>query len=424
MKGPETSSGTNAPAALAKRLADLRAGDRAAVARAITEIENDLPSSYALSDALMGDTGRAHVVGITGPPGAGKSTLINALLREYVCRGRRVAVAAVDPSSPITGGAVLGDRIRMSDAGAADSVFIRSLASRGHAGGLARTTRRIVDLLDAAGFEVIIVETVGAGQSDVDIAALADTSVVVCPPGQGDGVQAIKAGILEIAEVLVVNKADQPLAERTEEELHEMLKLRARHPGWRVPVLRTVAISGDGVGTLVDTLAAHAAQAGAGRRLRAAPVPATGDPVVDRLRLFCASDPYQQLNALEFAAYADGNATMRMRVTGQHLNFNGKCHGGALFCLADSAFGIAANAHGVVAAGIDTHMTFQVAVDEGDVLTAHATEVSRNAKLAFYRVDVTRGDGAVVATFTGTVHMTRRPHVLGESRAKGERDPS
>jgi len=225
-------------------------------------------------------------------------------------------------------------------------------------------------------------------------------------------VQAIKAGILEIADVLAVNKGDQPQAERTLEELNEMLKLRTRRPGWSIPVLRTVATAGEGIGALADTLAAHAAQVGVGRRLRPTPVPATGDPVTDRLRLFCASDPYQRLNALEFVAYDAGNATMRLRVAAQHLNFNGKCHGGALFCLADSAFGIAANAHGVVAAGIDTHMTFQVAVAEGDVLTAQATEVSRNAKLAFYRVDVTRGDGAVVATFTGTVHMTRRPHDL------------
>ncbi|MFO1314723.1 MAG: methylmalonyl Co-A mutase-associated GTPase MeaB [Burkholderiales bacterium] len=397
----------------ARRLAAIRAGDRAAIARAITAIENDVPAARGLADALAADAGRAHVVGVTGPPGAGKSTLINALLREFAARGRRVAVVAIDPSSPITGGAVLGDRVRMHEAGAAESVFIRSLASRGHAGGLARTTRRIVDLLDAAGFDTIVVETVGAGQSDVGIAALADTSVVVCPPGLGDDVQAIKAGILEIADVLVVNKGDQPAADRTERELADMLRLRAHRPGWVVPVLRTVATAGEGVTALVDTLDAHAAEAGRGRRLHGAPAPSVAVSGDDRLRRFCDADPYQRLNALEFVESGPGTVTMRMRVTRQHLNFNGKCHGGAIFTLADCAFGVAANAYGVVAAGIDTHMTFQVAVSEGDVLTARSTEVSRNAKIAVYRVDVARGDGAVVASFTGTVFMTRRAHHAG-----------
>jgi LAO/AO transport system kinase len=410
MKHAEHKGGAGATAAVEKRLAAIRAGHRATVARALTEIENDLPASRALSAALAGDIRRAHVVGITGAPGAGKSTLINALLEEYGKRGRRVAVAAIDPSSPITGGAVLGDRIRMSGAGGDDAVFIRSLASRGHAGGLARTTRRIVDLLDAAGFDVVIVETVGAGQSDVDIASLADTSVVVCPPGLGDDVQAIKAGILEIADVLVVNKSDQPLADRTERELHEMLHLRARRPGWRVRVLRTTATSGEGVPALVDALAAHAAEAGVGRRPKETLPASSGDPVSDQLRRFCAGDPYQRLNALEFVESGPGTATMRMRVGKSHLNFNGKCHGGAIFTLADSAFGIAANQYGVIAAGIDTHLTFQVAVSEGDVLTARSTEVSRTKKLAIYRVDVTRDDGTVVSSFTGTVYLTTRAH--------------
>jgi len=394
----------------AQRAAAIRAGQRAAIARAITAIENDVPSARALSAALAADAGRAHVIGITGPPGAGKSTLINALLAEFAVRGRRIAVVAIDPSSPITGGAVLGDRVRMHEAGAAESVFIRSLASRGHAGGLAKTTRRIVDLLDAAGFDGVVVETVGAGQSDVGIAALADTSVVVCPPGLGDDVQAIKAGILEIADVLVVNKGDQPAADRTERELHDMLRLRATRPGWAVRVLRTVATAGEGVPALVDALDAHAAAAGRGRRLRRAPPPPAAATVEDRLRGFCEADAYQRLNALEFVESGPGTVTMRMRVARQHLNFNGKCHGGAIFTLADSAFGVAANAYGVVAAGIDTHTTFQVAVSEGDVLTARSLEVSRNAKIAVYRVDVTRDDGTVVASFTGTVFLTRRPH--------------
>src|SRR6185369_11003963 len=236
---------------LARRVAAIRARHRATLGRALTEIENGLPSADTLQAALVQHLGHAHVVGITGPPGAGKSTLINAMLRELAAHGRSVAVAAVDPSSPITGGAVLGDRVRMTDT-ASEDIFIRSLASRGHGGGLARTTRRVVDLLDAAGFDVVIVETVGAGQSDVDIATFADTSVVVCPPGLGDDVQAIKAGILEIADILVVNKADAPDAPRTERDLKDMLHLRAPREGWRVRVVCTAATTGQGVANLIE----------------------------------------------------------------------------------------------------------------------------------------------------------------------------
>ena len=398
-------SGSASGEALAQRVAALRAGDRATIGRAITEIENELPQAHALSAAVREYTGRAHVVGITGPPGAGKSTLINALLIELAKRGKRVAVAAVDPSSPITGGAVLGDRVRMSDAGSADGIFIRSLAARGHGGGLARTTRRIVDLLDASGFDVVIVETVGAGQSEVDIATFADTSVVVCPPGLGDDIQAIKAGILEIADVLVVSKSDQPLAERTERDLKEMLHLRARSAGWRVPVVCTAAATGDGIAKLVDTLETHAKEAGVGRRVVAKAPPADRVPVP----ALAARDPFVRHSGIEFVESGDGTATVCLRVSAHHLNFNGRCHGGAIFTLADTAFGLASNSHGVVAAGIDAHLTFQVAVSEGDVLVARATEVSRSKKLAVYAVEVRRGD-TVVSTFTGTVFVTHHPH--------------
>jgi LAO/AO transport system ATPase len=206
------------------------------------------------------------VVGITGAPGAGKSTLINALLGELLRRGKRIGVVAVDPSSPLTGGAVLGDRVRMGEHGAHEHVFIRSIASRGHLGGVSRTTGRIVDVLDAAGFDTVIVETVGAGQSEVEIIGIADTRVVVCPPGLGDDVQAIKAGILEIADLLVVNKADLPAAETTARELKEMLRLR---PASRadVAVLKTVATQGDGIAELADRVEAHAAAGGVGTRL-------------------------------------------------------------------------------------------------------------------------------------------------------------
>ena len=414
MQRTDFDAGVSPDADHQRRIAAIRAGHRGTVARAITEIENDMPAARALVAALAADLGRAHVVGVTGAPGAGKSTLISALLQELAARGRRVAVAAVDPSSPISGGAVLGDRIRMSDAGAADAVFIRSLDSRGQLGGLAAATRRVVDLLDAAGFDIVIVETVGAGQSDVDIAALADTSVVVVPPGLGDDVQASKAGILEIADVLVVNKGDQPLADRTECELREMLLLRAQRPGWRVPVLRTIATAGEGIGALADTLAAHAGAAGVGRRLRHLPTPsATPAPpsaTDDFLRRLAGRDPYARHNGIEVVEAGSGTATLRMRVGPGHLNFNGSCHGGAIFSLADCAFGLASNSHGVVAAGINAHITYQRAVREGDVLTARATEVSLSPKLAVYRVDVTRGDGAEVSTFTGSVYVTNRRH--------------
>lgn len=258
------------------------AGDRRSIARAITTVENENAESATLAEALAPHVGRAHAIGITGAPGTGKSTLINALLGELLKRGRRVGVVAVDPSSPVTGGAILGDRVRMGEHGADDRVFIRSAASRGHLGGVARATRRVIDVLDAAGFDPIVVETVGTGQSEVEVARLADTRIVVCVPGLGDDVQAIKAGVLEIADVLVVNKGDSPLAADTERTLREMLRLRRRGP-WEVKVARTTATTGEGVAALADAVEAHAAFAGRGRRLRD-PIPTTIDDVaaVDR----------------------------------------------------------------------------------------------------------------------------------------------
>ncbi len=207
------------------------------------------------------------VVGITGAPGAGKSTLINALLAEFVARGRRAAVLAVDPSSPLTGGALLGDRVRMESQGDSDAVFIRSVSSRGHLGGLSRSAGRIIDLFDAAGFDLVIVETVGTGQSEVEIARFADTKVVVCPPGLGDEVQAIKAGILEIADLLVVNKGDLPAAARTAHDLQTAPILQHRDR-WQVPVLRTVATRGEGIAALIERIDAHSRVVGRGLRLR------------------------------------------------------------------------------------------------------------------------------------------------------------
>ena len=217
---------------------------RSALARAVTMFENDRPGADELHAGLASHLGRAHVVGITGAPGAGKSTLIDALLGAFVARGRSVAVVAVDPSSPVSGGAILGDRVRMGDAASHDDVFVRSLA----------------------GFDVVLVETVGTGQSEVEIREFADTKIVVCPPGLGDEVQSIKAGILEIADILVVNKADSPIARRTYDDMRALSRLR-RRPEWSVPVLRTIATTGEGIDELVDALGEHAKAAGKGTRL-------------------------------------------------------------------------------------------------------------------------------------------------------------
>jgi LAO/AO transport system kinase len=272
----------------------LLSGSRPVLARAISLIENDRPGAAGLSSSLIPHCGRAHVVGITGTPGAGKSTLINALLGELAGRGKRVAVLAVDPSSPVTGGAVLGDRVRMDQHGGHDSVFIRSVSARGHLGGLSRTAGKIIDVFDAAGFDIVIVETVGTGQSEVEIGRFADTRIVVCPPGLGDGVQAIKAGILEIADILVVSKADQPQARTTVRDLRGMLHLRP-HAEWQVEVLQTAAASGEGIAALADKIAQHAGAAGVGQRLKMAAASADnaraashGDAAMSRLMVFGA----------------------------------------------------------------------------------------------------------------------------------------
>ena len=257
----------------AAELADAAvAGDRLALARLLSAVENRTPVAEAALRRLYPGAGRAHLVGITGPPGSGKSTLVAALIAEVRRADRTVAVIAVDPSSPITGGALLGDRVRMQSYAEDDDVFIRSMASRGHAGGLASTSTAAAAVLDAAGFDLILIETVGTGQSEVEVAAAADTTVVLEAPEMGDEVQAIKAGLLEVADLVVVNKGDKPGAQRTAAQLRAMLVAGAPRPSAvddpgaaarprpkRPEVLITTAATGAGVPELLAALDAHRA---------------------------------------------------------------------------------------------------------------------------------------------------------------------
>ena len=265
-------------------------GNRLALARLLTMVENDQPEGRTALAELFPHTGKAHLIGVTGAPGTGKSSLVNQLALYYrKNEDKRIAIIAVDPSSPFTGGAVLGDRVRMRDLSGDQGIFIRSMASRGSVGGIARTTASLVQVFDAAGFEIIIVETVGAGQSEVDVARLAHTTVVVEAPGMGDDIQAIKAGILEIADILVINKADRPGVENTERALRSTLELahptkritrhhgrtmtaeapgdrrdnpdssgeQAPKPMWIPPIKKTVSTAGQGFAELAESIAGH-----------------------------------------------------------------------------------------------------------------------------------------------------------------------
>jgi LAO/AO transport system kinase len=238
-----------------------REGRPRAVARLISLVESASPELREVMAALAPLTGNAHVVGLTGAPGVGKSTSTSALVTAYRKAGKRVGVLAVDPSSPFSGGALLGDRVRMQEHATDPGVFIRSMATRGHLGGLAWAAPQAIRVLDAAGCDVVLVETVGVGQSEVEVAAQADTTVVLLAPGMGDGIQAAKAGILEIGDVYVVNKADRDGADATARELTHMLGLgESRGPGdWRPPIVRTVAAKGQGIDELVAALEKHRA---------------------------------------------------------------------------------------------------------------------------------------------------------------------
>jgi LAO/AO transport system kinase len=235
----------------------LRSGDVRALSRAISTVENRAPGSSELLKALFPHTGKGRIIGLTGPPGAGKSTLVDQVARHYRRRERTVGIIAVDPTSPYTGGAILGDRIRMQDHFADAGIYIRSMATRGSLGGLARATADVATVLDAAGRNMILIETVGVGQDEVDIVRLAEITVVILVPGMGDDVQTIKAGIMEIADIFVINKSDRDGAERVEREIRALQSLAMRHDGWTPPIVKTVASEGKGVQELAAAIEAY-----------------------------------------------------------------------------------------------------------------------------------------------------------------------
>jgi LAO/AO transport system kinase len=237
--------------------ASILAGRYRALAQAISLVERDDPSTHRLLADIYPSTGKARIIGITGSPGAGKSTLVAALARHYRKQQKRVGIIAVDPTSPFTGGAILGDRIRMVDLYTDRGVFIRSMATRGFLGGLARATNDVVDLLDAGGFDVVLVETVGVGQDEVEVIRTVQTNVVVLVPGMGDDIQAIKAGIMEIGDIFVVNKADRPGADKTVTEVTMMMSLVEEHGDWVPPIVKTVASRSEGTGDLDAAIQTH-----------------------------------------------------------------------------------------------------------------------------------------------------------------------
>lgn len=296
-----TAPRTDVPPAIAEMAERLRAGDRLALTRAITRVENRRPEAATLLRAITPYTGHAYLLGITGPPGGGKSTLTTQLTKALRARGETVAVIAVDPTSAISGGALLGDRIRMLEFYQDPGVFIRSMASRGVLGGLSAATGEVTRVLDAFGFDWIIIETVGVGQGEVAVAGLADTTLLIEVPGLGDDVQAIKAGVLEIADILVVNKADREGANRLATTLRGMLSL-AHNADWSPPIVKTVAAEGQGVDELLAEIAKHRAYLDTADRraerlrirLRAEALDRAGELVMAHLAALIDGDPQFQ----------------------------------------------------------------------------------------------------------------------------------
>jgi LAO/AO transport system kinase len=236
---------------------DLLNHSRLALAKGITAVENEYDNAVEIMTKIYPHTGNAYVIGITGPPGAGKSTLTDGIAKEYRKRGKTVGIVAIDPTSPYSGGAILGDRIRMMDLMGDDGIFIRSMATRGSLGGLSQKAGDAVKLMDAFGMDVIIVETVGVGQSEVDIVKTADTTMVVVIPGMGDDIQAIKAGILEIGDLITINKADREGTDKLNIEMEMMLELNPEHVQWRPPINRTIASRGEGIEEVVNSIEEH-----------------------------------------------------------------------------------------------------------------------------------------------------------------------
>lgn len=375
-------------------------GDRKALARSISLLEDELLSTADLIAIKVNRPERAKVVGITGPPGGGKSTLVGTMLTEFSSRGRQVGVIAIDPSSPFSGGAVLGDRVRMG-AHQDQGIFIRSVASRGILGGLSSSTEGIIELMNLAGFDLIVVETVGAGQSELDIVRYSDVRIVLFPPGLGDGIQAMKAGIMEIADSLVVTKADLASARETEAQLRATLRLQ-RAKREEIPVFPVSALSGEGVRKLCDWIDSFQ------RKLvskRSSPSDRTLELVENLLR---RDDFARHLN-IELVSVALGSVTLRMNVESVHMNFNRSCHGGALFSLADMALGLAANSQGIAATLITSQMSFSEAVKAGDQLVAIASEVNRSRRIGTYQVSLTRiQDRKHIGLLNGTVYFLNR----------------